>query len=46
MDVEEDEMQSKAFEARESQWNRKLSVKHSAEKKSIQQKSQLSYSIV
>ena len=33
VDVDEDEMQTKAFEARESQWNRKLSIKHSEEKR-------------
>ena len=32
VDLDEDEMQTKAFEARESQWNRKLSVKRSEEK--------------
>lgn len=30
---DEDETQTKAFEARESQWNRKLSIKHSEEKR-------------
>ena len=39
-------MLTKAFEARESQWNRKLSIKHSEEKKLNQQKSLLTISIV
>ena len=43
---DEDEMQSKAFEARESQWNRKLSIKHSEEKRLRQMKSNLSEAIV
>ena len=42
VDVDDDEMQTKAFEARESQWNRKLSVKHSEEKRINQKKSDLS----
>ena len=39
-------MQTKAFEARESQWNRKLSIKHSLEKQVNQKKSDLSKEIV
>lgn len=46
VDVDDDEMQTKAFEARESQWNRKLSVKHSEEKRINQKKSDLSKQIV
>lgn len=32
VEVEDEDMQTKAFEARESQWNHKLSNKHSEEK--------------
>lgn len=46
VDNEEDEVQSKAFEARESQWNRKLSIKQSEEKRVNQLKSSLAISIV
>ena len=46
VDVDEDEMRTKAFEARESQWNRKLSIKHSEEKRLRQIKTDLSESIV
>ena len=46
VDLDEDEMQTKAFEARESQWNRKLSVKRSEEKQINQWKSNLSKQIV
>lgn len=39
-------MQTKAFEARESQWNRKLSIKQSEEKRINQVKSNMALSIV
>lgn len=46
VDGEDDEMQTKAFEARESQWNRKLSIKQSEEKRINQVKSSMALSIV